>query len=308
MRHIPVLLNEVIENLDLKKGARVIDCTVGDGGHSEMILENIGPRGKLLGMDADPESLLRAKRFLYRFENQIIFSRENFSELKKIAKENEFLEVDAILFDLGWSSPQFAERSRGFSFDKDEPLNMRYDNKCRVFGDKTCLDAGFIVNNYSLEDLVWVLKNYGEEYLSIEISKAIIEHRKIEHINSSKELTEIILKVYRQKLKTEKEIPWIGGIHPATKTFQALRIAANNELEILKNSLPQAFDLLKKRGRLAVISFHSLEDRIVKHFFQSIPFAQAKIITKKPLTASEEEVKSNPRARSAKLRVIEKIC
>lgn len=307
MRHIPVLLNEVLEGLNLKKGAKVIDCTMGDGGHSEAILDIIGPRGKLLGLDADPESLLRAKRFLYRFENQIIFSRENFSELAKIAKENDFTEVDGILFDLGWSSPQFAERSRGFSFDKDEPLNMRYDNKCKVFGDNSCLDAGYIINNYSLEDLVWVLKNYGEEELSLEIAKAIIEERKIQHIDSSKELSEIILKVYRQKLKTDKEVPWIGGIHPATKTFQALRIAANNELEILKISLPQAFDLLKAGGRLAVISFHSLEDRIVKHFFQSIPFAQAKILTKKPLIAQEEELKNNPRARSAKLRVIEKI-
>lgn len=307
MRHIPVLLNEVLEGLNLKKGDKVIDCTLGDGGHSEIILDIIGPRGKLLGLDADPESLLRAKRFLYRFEDQVVFVRENFTNLKKTATENGFLQVDGILFDLGWSSPQFAERSRGFSFEKDEPLNMRYDNKCKVFGQDNCIDATHIINNYSLEDLIWIFKNYGEEDLSTEIAKAIIEERKKRQIKTSGDLSEIILKVYRQKLHTEKEIPWIGGIHPATKTFQALRIAVNNELEILKNVLPEAFEMLDKGGRLAVISFHSLEDRIVKHFFQSLPYAAAKIITKKPIIASEEEVKNNPRSRSAKLRVVEKI-
>lgn len=307
MRHIPVLLNEVLEGLNLKKGDKVIDCTLGDGGHSEIILDIIGPRGKLLGLDADPESLLRAKRFLYRFEDQVVFVRENFTNLKKTATENGFLQVDGILFDLGWSSPQFAERSRGFSFEKDEPLNMRYDNKCKVFDQDNCIDATHIINNYSLEDLIWIFKNYGEEDLSTEIAKAIIEERKKRQIKTSGDLSEIILKVYRQKLHTEKEIPWIGGIHPATKTFQALRIAVNNELEILKNVLPEAFEMLDKGGRLAVISFHSLEDRIVKHFFQSLPYAAAKIITKKPIIASEEEVKNNPRSRSAKLRVVEKI-
>ncbi|HRY36371.1 MAG TPA: 16S rRNA (cytosine(1402)-N(4))-methyltransferase RsmH [Candidatus Magasanikbacteria bacterium] len=307
MRHTPVLLNEVIENLNLKKGAKVIDCTLGDGGHSEAILEHIGLRGKLLGLDADPESILRAKRFLYRFEDQIVFARENFSNLENIAKENDFVSVDAILFDLGWSSPQFAERSRGFSFDKDEPLNMRYDNRCQVFGSENCVDASLIINEYSLEDLIWIFKNYGEEELSREIAEEILSERKIKRIATSRELTEVILKVYRKKLRTDKEIPWIGGIHPATKVFQALRIAVNNELEILKNTLPLAFELLNKGGRLAVISFHSLEDRIVKQFFQSLPYAKSKIITKKPISASEEEIKINPRARSAKLRVIEKI-
>jgi len=307
MRHIPVLLNEVLEGLNLKKAAKVIDCTLGDGGHSEAIMDIIGPRGKLLGLDADPESLLRAKRFLYRFEDQIVFIRENFANLKKTATENDFLQVDGILFDLGWSSPQFAERSRGFSFDKDEPLNMRYDNKCQVFGNENCVDAAHIVNEYNLEDLVWIFKNYGEEDLSIEIAQAILKERKNKKITTSKDLTEIVLEVYRQKLRTDKEIPWVGGLHPATKVFQALRIAVNNELEILSNVLPDAFELLKSGGRLAVISFHSLEDRIIKHFFQSLPYAKAKIITKKPITATEQEINQNPRARSAKLRIIEKI-
>ncbi len=307
MRHIPVLLKEVLEGLNLKKGAKVIDCTMGDGGHSEAILEYIGPRGKLLGLDADPESLLRAKRFLYRFEDQVIFIRENFASLKQVVTDSGFLGVNVILFDLGWSTPQFAERSRGFSFDKDEPLNMRYDNKCQVFGKEMCLDALHIVNNYNQEDLSWILKNYGEEELNKEITAAIIAERKNGQIKTSKELSNIILKVYRQKLHTEKEIPWIGGIHPATKTFQALRIAVNNELEILKNVLPEAFEILGQGGRLAVISFHSLEDRIVKQFFQSLPFAKAKIITKRPIVADEKEIESNPRARSAKLRIVEKI-
>lgn len=299
-RHIPVLLQEVIDLLQLKPGAQVIDCTLGDAGHSEEILEKISPDGRLLGIDADVESVLRAKRFLYRFEDRVIFVRDNFVNLKKIVAENKFV-PDGILMDLGWSSPQFAERGRGFSFEKDEPLDMRYGQSQAV--NQTAAD---ILNSYDYEDLAKIFKNYGEENLSSEIAEEIIDKRKRKKFATTKELTDAVLEVYRRKLKTDKEIPWIGGIHPATKVFQALRIAVNKELDVLKEVLPQAIEILPIGGRLAVITFHSLEDRVVKQYFKKLENKQIKIINKKPVVASEEELRNNPRARSAKLRVIEK--
>ncbi len=299
-RHIPVLLKEVVDLLQLKPGAQVIDCTLGDAGHSEEILEKISPDGRLLGIDADVESVLRAKRFLYRFEDRVIFVRDNFVNLKKIVAENKFV-PDGILMDLGWSSPQFAERGRGFSFEKDEPLDMRYGQSQAV--NQTAAD---ILNSYDYEDLAKIFKNYGEENLSSEIAEEIIDKRKRKKFATTKELTDAVLEVYRRKLKTDKEIPWIGGIHPATKVFQALRIAVNKELDVLKEVLPQAIEILPIGGRLAVITFHSLEDRVVKQYFKKLENKQIKIINKKPVVASEEELRNNPRARSAKLRVIEK--
>jgi 16S rRNA (cytosine1402-N4)-methyltransferase len=300
MRHIPVLLSEVIDGLNLKKTSKIVDCTLGDAGHSEAILEKIGPKGKLLGIDADPESLLRAKKSLDRFEKQVIFVRDNFKNLKNIAQTNDFIQVDGILMDLGWSTPQFKERGRGFSFEADEPLDMRYSPA-------TGENAADIINQYSEADLEKILRFYGEEKLSREIVKDIVGARAINKIERTAQLIEIILGVYRRKLKTNKDIPWIGGIHPATKVFQALRIAVNSELEVVRQALPQALELLTSKGRLAVITFHSLEDRIVKQFFVKNQNKILKIINKKPIVASEEELKNNPSSRSAKLRIIEKI-
>lgn len=304
MRHIPVLLNEVIDALELKAGDNVVDCTLGDAGHSEVILEKTSPDGKLIGIDADPESLLRAKKFLDKFGDRVVYVRDNFKNLKKIIQEKNLSSVDAILIDLGWSSPQFEERNRGFSFMNDEPLDMRYSSGGII--DKDELTAADIVNNRDKIELSSIFKKYGEEKLSIEIADMIVEFRKEKKISTSKELSEIILSVYRKKLNTTKEIPWIGGLHPSTKVFQALRIEVNNELDILKEVLPQALDILSVGGRLAVISFHSLEDRIVKHYFRSIVPRYASFIHKKPVIASEDELKINNRARSAKLRVIKK--
>lgn len=306
MRHIPVLLNEIIESLQIKSGMNVVDCTLGDGGHAQAILEKIGPKGKLLGIDADAESILRAKRFLYNFGDRVIYARENFLNLKSIIEKNNFFPVNAILMDLGWSMPQFMERERGFSFEKDEPLDMRYDI---ASGQKTAKD---ILNQYDKEELANIFKIYGEEKLYVEIASAVVEFRKDKLMERTGELTEVILSVYRKKLRTDKEVPWIGGIHPATKVFQALRIAVNSELETLRQALPQAVESLAPGGRLAVISFHSLEDRIVKQYFRSINGRQSngvefKIINKKPIIAGEEELAINFSARSAKLRVIEKI-
>jgi len=300
MRHIPVLLNEVIDSLQLKPGFKVIDCTLGDAGHAEAILEKIGVKGKLFGIDTDAESLLRAKNNLYRFADQTIFARSNFADLKNIVEKNSFFTADAILMDLGWSTPQFKERGRGFTFAADEILDMRFDASSNV------PTAAEILNQSSIDDLYKIFHNYGEERLSLEIAEAIGEFRRNTEIKTTGQLVEIILKVYRQKLHTDREIPWVGGHHPATKIFQALRIAVNREFEVLKQALPQALDILTKNGRLAVITFHSLEDRIVKQFFQKSS-RLVRVVNKKPIVAGEKELLENPSARSAKLRVVEKI-
>ena len=301
MRHIPVLKNEVLESLQLKPGDNVVDCTLGDAGHSEAMLEKISPDGKLLGIDADAEAVLRAKRFLYRFGDRTILVRENFTNLQKIIEENKFAPINAILTDLGWSSPQFAERGRGFSFQTDEPMDMRYNGKSEIETET----AADVLNNYSKDDLAKIFREFGEEKFAKEIAEAIVRFRKEKKIERTVELTEIVLQVYRIKLHTEKDVPRIGRIHPATKVYQALRIEVNHELENLKRALPQAVEILAKGGRLAVITFHSLEDRIVKQYFKSNK--QIKLINKKPISATDEEIKLNPRSRSAKLRVIQKL-
>ncbi len=301
MRHIPVLLDQIVESLNLKNGSKVIDCTVGDAGHSEAILEKTGPKGKLLAIDADPESLLRAKRNLYRYGERVIYARGNFRDLEKIASANQFTSVDAILMDLGWSTPQFEERGRGFSFKSDEPLDMRFDPSVDA------LTAGQLVNRLEVDTLATIFKRFGEEDLADEIAQAITRERQIKPIERASELSEIVLQVYRKKLNSQKEIQWIGGLHPATKVFQALRIAVNEELEVLKVGLAAAVKILATGGRLSAITFHSLEDRIVKQYFQKIANKEIYLINKKPIIATEAEVAENASARSAKLRVVEKI-
>lgn len=327
-KHIPVLLDEVINRLELKSGMNIVDCTLGDAGHAEKILEKISPNGRLLGIDTDTEAVLRAKQYLYNFEKQTIFVRDNFVNLKKIVVENNFNPVNGILLDLGWSSPQFEERGRGFSFLKgDERLDMRYGGE-----HGTCnmehVTASDLINNLSEKELEKIFREYGEEKLSMEIAKAIVMTRlrpdgttarqdpptsrhggttARQGIETVGDLVNIILEVYRKKLKSKKEIPWVGGLHPATKVFQALRMAVNDELVVLEKVLPQAVDALASGGRLAVITFHSLEDRIVKHFFKDQENKTIKIISKKPIICSESEHRENSRARSAKLRVVEKI-
>lgn len=299
-RHVPVLLDEVVELLELRPNQNVVDATLGDAGHSEAILQKTKPNGKLLGIDADPESVLRAKQYLYRFGERVVFVRDNFVNLEIILEKERFGPVNAIVMDLGWSTPQFAERGRGFSFEKDEPLDMRFG--VGQIGGKT---AAQILNEYSLDDLKKIFKLYGEEKFYQAIAEKIIEYRRNKKIETTRELTEIVLGVYREKLKSDKEIPWIGGIHPATKIYQALRIETNDELGVLKKILPVAVEVLESGGRMGIITFHSLEDRIVKHFFQKQN--NLKIITKKPVIAGEKELISNPRSRSAKLRVVEKL-
>ena len=303
MRHVPVLLKEVLESLRLRSRMDVVDCTIGDAGHAEAILAKTVPDGRLLAIDADPESLLRAKKNLYSAGNRVTFVRDNFVELKKIIEREKFGPVSAILIDLGWSSPQFAERGRGFSFEKDESLDMRYGGEPQ--GEYAT--AADVLNKGAEEELEKIFREYGEERLSREIAKGVVDARKQQSIERTNQFIEIILDVDRKKLKTTKDIPWVGGLHPATKVFQALRIAVNNELGVIEQVLPQAVDVLAPGGRLAVITFHSLEDRIVKHWFKSIEKKSIHLVNRKAIVCSPEEAEINPRARSAKLRVVEKI-
>ena len=303
MRHEPVLLKEVLDALDLKPGKRIIDCTLGDAGHSEQILEKTAPTGILLGIDMDPEAILRAKQFLYRFDWRVRCVRDNFERLSVIVEEEKFHPVDGILMDFGWLTPQFEDRFRGFSFmNPEEPLDMRYGA-----GLQKTETAADMLNTQDARELERIFHTYGEESLSKDIANAVVVKREEKPFEQVKDFVDVVLDVYRKKLRTEKEIPWIGGLHPATKVFQALRIAVNDELGVIERALPQAVEVLAPGGRLAVITFHSLEDRIVKHYFKKLEAQEIVLsITKKPIVCSAEEASANPRARSAKLRVVQK--
>lgn len=315
MNHIPVLLNEVIEYLAPKPDDNFIDATLGDGGHAKEILKRTAPDGKLLGIDRDNDSIKTAKENLKEFGNRVIIALDNFSNIKNIAADfPETRNPKGILLDIGLSSRQIEESGRGFSFLRDEPLIMSFDWPLRP-GQKTARD---IVNSYRAEDLEKIFKEYGEERLARPIAEKIVQFRKKETIAKTFELSDIAVSVYKRFYKKEK---WIA--HPATKIFMALRIAVNRELENLEKFLPDALDILPSGARIVVISFHSLEDRIVKNFFRResrncvCPLEAMEcfcghtrtlnIITKKPVIADLAEIKINPRSRSAKLRVAEKI-
>ncbi len=288
MRHIPVLKGEVISSLNLSSNDLVIDCTLGDAGHAQAILESKSDV-ELLGIDADPEAILRSKKFLDKYLDQVIFVRDSFSNIAQISRKNNF-EPNAILFDLGWSTPQFEERGRGFSFQKNENLDMRYD--APIHNGAGAMTAADVVNKYSVQDLTLIFSRYGEEKKAKQIAKEIAKVRSKKKIKTTQELADLIEGVYKNRR---------GKIHPATKVFQALRIEVNDEFGVLRQGLKDAVEVLKKDGRLCVISFHSGEDRIIKKFIDSHP--DLKSFTKKPITASSEELEENPRARSAKLRV-----
>ncbi len=298
--HIPVLLDEIIDSLNPGQGKRIIDATIGGGGHARAILERMMPDGKMLGIEWDGKLLeqLKARMENSEFKNNLILVNDSYVNLKSIADDNDFNEADGVLFDLGMSSWHLEEAGRGFSFQKDEPLDMRFGSYLEI--EKDNLSAEKIINKYPEPELVRILKEYGEERFSKPIAAAIVRERKREPIKSTFQLVEIIKEAVPFWYRRRK-------IHFATRTFQALRIAVNNELENIEKGLGQAIDVLKKGGRLAVISFHSLEDRIVKNFFRSkSKEGTINLITKKPLRASLKEITQNPRARSAKLRVVEK--
>ncbi|OGY78361.1 MAG: 16S rRNA (cytosine(1402)-N(4))-methyltransferase [Candidatus Kerfeldbacteria bacterium RIFCSPHIGHO2_02_FULL_42_14] len=325
-QHTPVLLQEVIHALNLKSGDNVIDGTIGGGGHAEAILQATTPNGKLLGIDLDPDAIQAAKRTLREYKDRFILEQGSFADIKLICEANAsyMQNICAILLDLGVSSYQFENKERGFSFQATGPLDMRFwqsDDPKNLKENRALqtLSAERIINTWSEAMLAKIFKEYGEERYARLISRAIINERKRIRIETTKQLADIVKAVYMRKSRARQN--W--RIHPATRTFQALRIAVNDELHTLETALPQAVEILKVGGRLAVISFHSLEDRIVKHFFQKeskdclcpsfFPAcrcqhaARLKIITKKPITSSENEQRANPRSRSAKLRVALKI-
>lgn len=302
--HQPVLYHEIIHALMPQQGKKFIDGTVGAGGHARGILEASNPSGVLLGFDLDPQALALAKENLAQFGSRAILVRANYTSLREQMTRLEWKQVDGILLDLGMSSMQVDTADRGFSFQSSGPLDMRFDPEQTV-------SAGTLVNELPQKELSDLLFKYGEERRARQVARAIVEARPI---HTTKELAEVIVSATRSGRT---------GIHPATRSFQALRIAVNRELESLEAFLPEAVAVLVENGRLAIISFHSLEDRLVKQYFQREskdcvcpprqPIctcghrASIKVISKKPIQPQESEVRENPRARSARLRVAEKL-
>jgi 16S rRNA (cytosine1402-N4)-methyltransferase len=307
--HKSVLLQETIDLLQLKEGDLAIDATTGAGGHTKALAKAVGSSGAIMALDRD-ETALNIARNIIRGEN-VTFIQANFADIDQVAEQNHFKQVDAILADLGVSSMQLDEAARGFSLKSRGVLDMRMDQSQE-------LDALEVVNGYSEAELADIFYRYGEEKQSRKVAKAIVEARKVKEIRRTDQLAEVVRGVVRR--------PYAPGgkkIDPATKVFQAIRIEVNKELMNLESALPQMVSILKSGGRLAIISFHSLEDRIVKNFFREQAKgctcppdypkcvcgkeASLKIITSKPVVASDDEIQANPRARSAKMRVAEKI-
>lgn len=307
--HVPVLYNEIMEIMEPKAGEVFVDCTLGGGGHSRGFLERTSPNGRLIGIDQDLDALAAAKRNLEPFGERVTFVHSNYENLKDILEEYAPDGVDGILFDLGVSSYQLDEAERGFSYMHDAPLDMRM-NREREFS------AYDVVNGYSESELHRIIKEYGEENWAKRIAQFIVNERKVKPIRSTGELVEIIKKAIPKGARME------GG-HPAKRTFQAIRIEVNGELDVLTNTIEDAARALRIGGRLGIISFHSLEDRIVKEKFRylaldcicppELPFcrcdkkSEVKILTRKPVVAKKEEAQENSRSKSAKFRAVEKI-
>ncbi|MGA7729574.1 MAG: 16S rRNA (cytosine(1402)-N(4))-methyltransferase RsmH [Dehalococcoidales bacterium] len=302
--HKPVLLKEVLSALSIQPGGRYVDCTLGGGGHAMAIIQNSAPGGQLLGIDADPEAIRAASINLSRYTDSVLLVNDNFVNIDAICHHYDFYPVHGILLDLGLSSMQLLDDPRGFSFQYEAALDMRFNPKQKI-------TAADIVNNYPEVDLAQLIRKYGEEPHSFKIARRIVQSRPV---NTTTQLADIVADAVGGRH---------GRIHPATRTFQALRIAVNEELEHLEETLGKTIDLLGAGGRLVVISYHSLEDRIVKQFLQreskdcicppSVPVCQCKhtasfrLINKKVITPSETELDENPRSRSARMRVAERI-
>lgn len=283
MSHIPVMLEQVVEYLELKKNGIYFDCTFGAGGYSKRIVES--NEVNLYAIDQDPNvSVFVDKINSLQKSGKFIFTRDNFSNIYKIAQENNIDEIDGAVFDLGVSSMQVDEAHRGFSFNKDAKLDMRMSGQGKTAAD--------VVNSYSESDLADIIYYYGDERFARRIARIIVESRKSNPIETTLDLSKLVCKVAKQQ----------GKIHPATKTFQALRIYVNDELGALKKALEDSYKLLKNNGKLVVVTFQGLEDKVVKEFAKNI---KAKI--SKSIKPQESEIRNNPRARSAKLRVITKI-
>lgn len=303
--HISVLLNECIEGLNIKKDGIYVDGTLGGAGHTLKIAQKLNNTGNIIGIDRDIDAINKAKETLKDYTN-VIYVQDNHDNIKEILSELNIDKVDGILLDLGVSSYQIDEETRGFSYMADSPLDMRMDKNQELTAKK-------VVNTYSEEKLADIIYKYGEEKFSRQIARKICEYRKFKEIETTKELVEII----------EKSVPKQNQGHPAKRTFQAIRIEVNNEIEPLYNTIANAIDVLEQKGRLCVITFHSLEDRAVKQAYKDyegkctcptdFPYCvcgnkpKGRVITKKPILPTEEEVEKNSRSRSAKLRIFEKI-
>lgn len=307
-KHISVLLDETIDGLDIKPDGIYVDGTLGGGGHSYEILRRLSPKGRLIGIDQDGEALKAAGERLKKFKNQITLVRSNYCEIDKVLKELNVEKVDGILLDIGVSSYQLDNLERGFSYKSDAPLDMRMDTRQE-------LTAADVVNTYSENELFKIIKDYGEDKFAKNIAKHIVLARKEKPLETTKELSEVIKRAIPMKVQAK------GG-HPAKKTFQAIRIEVNQELTVLKESIDKMIDLLKPNGRICIITFHSLEDRIVKTKFRenenpctcppNFPVcvcgkkSKGKVITRKPIIPSEDEIEENKRAKSSKLRIFER--
>lgn len=308
VKHYSVLLEEAITGLDIKPDGIYVDGTLGYGGHSSEILKKLNEKGHLYAFDQDKEALAYSKERLSKISDNFTLVHSNFVNMKEELANLGVTKVDGIIFDLGLSSPQIDNKERGFTFMSDAKLDMRMDQDSKK-------NAADVVNDYSEKDLTNIFFLYGEEKMSRQIAHKIVETRQTKRIETTKELVDIIAKATKAKYFNTK--------HPERKIFQAIRIEVNSELSVLKHVLPDAIDLLNQNGRISVITFHSLEDRIVKQIFKQAsevdelvkglpvipPEYQPKIklINKKPILPSEKELNENSRSRSAKLRIIERI-
>ena len=291
--HVTVLLDEVVDWLRPRGGGAYIDCTLGGGGHAAGLLAASAPDARLLGLDADPEALAVARERLAEFGPRLVTAHANFRDLAEVARAHRFERVDGIVMDLGLSSRQLEASGRGFSFRADEPLDMRFDPE----GGETAAD---LLNRADEAELADLLYGFGEERRSRRLAREIVRRRAQRPFATTNDLIAAVEAALGRRR---------GKIHPATRTFQALRISVNGELDALDAALPQAAALLAPGGCLAVIAFHSLEDRRVKHFFRGGggPNAPLRALTRRPIVPSDAELAANPRARSAKLRVAERV-
>ncbi len=297
MEHISVLLKETVDGLDIQKGDIIVDGTLGGGGHTYEIVKRFGSDVKVIGLDLDSDAIPRAEKRLKGLKHDTIFVNSGFQDIDKVLSDLKINKVNKILLDLGLSSFQLEEAERGFTFMKDQPLLMTMQKEPK----ETDITASDIVNTWEEESIADIIYGFGGEKYSRKIARAIVEARSVKEIKTTFELVEVIKSAvggFYKKLK----------IHPATRTFQALRIATNSELVNLQTVIEKGFHVLEKDGVMAIVSFHSLEDRIVKHEFIKLKEEnKANIITKKPIIPSEEEIINNPRSRSSKLRIIKKI-
>lgn len=303
-KHYPVMLKEAVDALNCQNGKLYIDATLGGGGYSELILKRISPNGKLISFDVDIDAINASRERLKDYENLTIVN-DSYTNIKKYLQENNIKEITGgIVFDFGASTPQLTSKTRGFSFMSDSKLDMR-------FNQNSDFSAYDVVNSYKEDELVRIFSEYGEERFSKRIAKKIIDVRKIKHIETTKELSNLIIEA-TPRIKSK--------IHPATRVFQAIRIEVNHELDNIKNTLNDVLSLLSNDAILSVVTFHSLEDRIVKNIFRDcsrgwvssqngsvVKEPILELVVKKPLTASEEEIKANPPSRSAKLRIARRI-